>query len=120
MDATYDGTHKDGFLQDGLGALTDTLVNRYIQLYPGGITNGTSSIKTENNFFVISISPASGWVGWGGVSSISLSFRLTQRSFLTGVSLVVANQQTLGIGVGFLFFAGSLINSCTAALLCKT
>ena len=43
MDTTFDGVHKEGLLQDGLGALTDTLVNRQIQLYPGGITNGTSS-----------------------------------------------------------------------------
>ena len=49
MDTAYDGIHKEGFLQGGLGALTDTLINRHIQLYPGGITNGTSSIKTENH-----------------------------------------------------------------------
>ena len=51
MDTAYDGIHKEGFLQEGLGALTDTLVNRHIQLYPGGITNGTSLIKTENHVF---------------------------------------------------------------------
>ena len=52
------------------------------------------------------LSPGSGWVGWGGVSSISLSFSLTSKSLLTGVSLVVANQQELGIGVGLLSFTG--------------
>ena len=50
------------------------------------------------------LSAASGWVGWGGVSSISLSFSLTSKSLLTGVSLVVANQKALAIGVGLLSF----------------
>ena len=117
MDTAYDGIHKEGFLQEGLGALTDTLVNRHIQLYPGGITNGTSSIKTENHVFTFF--PASGWVGWGGVSSISLSFTLTSKCLLRGVSLVTASQQALGIGVGLLSSAGSLINSCAASLLGK-
>ena len=41
MDTTYDGVNKEGVLQEGLGVLTDTLINRHIQLYPGGVTNGT-------------------------------------------------------------------------------
>ena len=43
IDVAYDGVHKGSFLQEGLGALTDTLINRHIQLYPGGITNGKKS-----------------------------------------------------------------------------
>ena len=67
-----------------------------------------------------SICPASGWVGWGGVSSISLSFRLTSKYLLSGVSLIVASQEELGIGVGLFSFTGSLIISCTASFLGKT
>ena len=72
MDTAYDGIHKEGFLQEGLGALTDTLVNRHIQLYPGGITNGTSSIKTENHDLTF-FQQVVGWDGEASPPSLSAS-----------------------------------------------
>lgn len=72
MDTAYDGINEEGFLQGGLGALTDTLINRHIQLYPGGITNGTSSIKTENHVFTF-FHLSSKWVGGMGRRLLHLS-----------------------------------------------
>ena len=100
MDSAYDGVDKEGVLQEGLGALTDSVINRHIQLYPGGITNGKSSMKIFcRHILNMFISAATGWVGWGGISSISLTFTFTTKLLVRGVSLVVASQEELGIGV---------------------
>ena len=60
-------------------------------------------LQINLDYIIIIISPASGWVGWGGISSISLTFKLTHKCLLTGVSLVVADQQALGIGVSLVW-----------------
>ena len=72
IDVAYDGIHKGGFLQGGLGALTDTLINRHIQLYPGGITNGKKE-EVVFTFFLFFLQQVVGWAGEASLPSHSAS-----------------------------------------------
>ena len=73
MDSAYDGVDKEGVLQEGLGALTDSVINRHIQLYPGGITNGKSSMKNFLRLILKHVHLCSNWLGWMGGHLFHLS-----------------------------------------------
>ena len=131
MDSAYDGVDKEGVLQEGLGALTDSVINRHIQLYPGGITNGTSSMKNFLQHILKHLHLSSNWLGGMGGHLFHLYNVHLHNQAAGKRSLPRCCQPgrawNWGMFVGLLrimtFLPLSLIiliNSCPATLLCTT